>query len=76
MLRKTPPKEGFIATLRRVPRASETRWMDAEGNRLYTWDGLHGELEVFTQRGYHLGAVRPTDGKFVKRAVKGRKIDV
>ncbi|MCC6901250.1 MAG: hypothetical protein IT377_19915 [Polyangiaceae bacterium] len=76
MTRKIPPKDGFIATLTRVPREGETRWMDANGKRLYTWDGVHGELEVFTSRGHHLGSVDPVTGKMLKDAVKGRKIDV
>jgi len=42
---------------------------------LFTWDSLHGEIEVFNKRGKHLGAMDPF-GKFIKSAVKGRKIDV
>lgn len=49
--------------------------MDEAGRRLYTWDGLHGEFEVFTARGQHLGTVDAT-GRYTKPAVKGRKIDV
>jgi hypothetical protein len=76
MSRKVPPKDGFIADLVRVSRAGETRWMDASRKRLYTWDAVHGELEVFTARGHHLGAVDPVTGRSVKKAVKGRRIDV
>jgi hypothetical protein len=50
--------------------------MRASGTRLYTWDSLHGEVEVFTARGKHLGAVDPVTGKLIKDAVPGRKIDV
>ena len=75
MARIPPPKDGFVTTLKRLPRGGETRWMDATGKRLYTWDGLHGEFEVFTARGHHLGSVDAA-GRLTKPAVKGRKIDV
>lgn len=54
----------------------ERRWRSADQKRLYTWDGRHGEIEVFTRRGYHLGAVDPVTGIAIKPAVPGRKIDV
>lgn len=46
-----------------------------DGKRLYTWDSLHGEIEVFNVRGRHLGVLSP-EGNFIKEAEKGRKIDV
>jgi hypothetical protein len=52
------------------------RWRSADGKRLYTWDDLHGEIEVFTRRGIHLGAANAVTGILFKAAVKGRKIDV
>lgn len=51
------------------------RWRDSNGDRFYTWDSLHGEVEVFNKRGKHLGVMDP-QGNFIKEAVKGRKIDV
>jgi hypothetical protein len=51
-------------------------WRSADGKRLYTWDSLHGEIEVYTARGRHLGAIDAVDGKLVKTAEKGRKISV
>lgn len=53
----------------------QKRWRSLDGKRLYTWDSLHGEIEVFNIRGRHLGALNP-EGVFIKDAVKGRKIDV
>lgn len=50
------------------------RWRDKHG-RLFTWDALHGEIEVFNKRGKHLGVMNP-DGDFIKEAVRGRTIDV
>lgn len=44
--------------------------------RIYTWDGLHGEIEVFNNRGRHLGVLEPVNGMLIKPAQKGRKINV
>lgn len=52
------------------------RWRSLDRSRLYTWDSLHGEVEVFTRRGHHLGALDVTHGHQIKPAVKGRRIDV
>jgi Cytotoxic len=54
----------------------EKRWRSHGGKRLYTWDALHGETEVFDKNGWHLGALDPIKGTWVKTAVKGRRIDV
>lgn len=51
-------------------------WRNNDGSRLYTWDGLHGEIEVFNARGHHLGVLDAVGGRLVKQAAKGRKIDV
>jgi len=52
------------------------RWRNHDGTRLYTWDSLHGEIEVFDRRGNHLGACDAFTGVLIKPPVKGRKIDV
>jgi Cytotoxic len=54
----------------------ERRWRNHGGKRLYTWDQLHGEVEVFNGRGDHLGSLDPVSGVMIKSAVKGRRIDV
>ncbi|MGJ9460468.1 colicin E3/pyocin S6 family cytotoxin [Oceanobacillus sp. CF4.6] len=51
-------------------------WKSRDGKRLYTWDELHGELEVFNNRGRHLGSADAITGAFIKPAVKGRKLHV
>lgn len=56
--------------------SGERRWRSHGGKRLYTWDSLHGEVEVFNARGKHLGALDPVTGTLVKLAVPGRTIDV
>ncbi len=52
------------------------RWRSQCGQRLYTWDAYHGEIEVFNKRGRHIGVFDALTGKMIKEAVKGRKIDV
>lgn len=44
--------------------------------RIYTWDGLHGEIEVFNPRGKHIGVIHAVTGDWIKDAVKRRSIDV
>lgn len=51
-------------------------WRDRACTRFYTWDELHGEIEVFNNRGRHLGVLDGVSGVLIKGAVKGRKIDV
>jgi len=54
----------------------ERRWRSSDGNRIYTWDSLHGEIEAFNKRGRHLGAIDPVSGATIKPAIPGRTIDV
>lgn len=56
--------------------SGERRWRSSDGKRIFTWDGLHGEIEVFNKRGRHLGAIHPIHGNLLKDAVPGRTIDV
>lgn len=50
-------------------------WRNAAGDQLYTWDALHGEVEVFSRRGKHLGVMN-AEGVFVKPPIRGRQINV
>jgi hypothetical protein len=54
----------------------ERRWRSPDGKTLYTWDSLHGEIEVYNRRGRHLGAIDAVSGAWIKRARRGRRIDV
>jgi len=56
--------------------AGRRRWRSADGSRLFEWDALHGEVEVYNARGMHLGAMDPITGDLIKPPVKGRRIDV
>lgn len=51
-------------------------WRSVDRARLYQWDSMHGEIEVYDKRGYHLGAADMHTGVLVKSAKRGRKISV
>ena len=53
----------------------ERRWRGIDG-RIYTWDGMHGEIEVFDKQGRHRGAIDPISGAERKPPRKGRTIRV
>ena len=75
MAGKPIPKPCFLDDCEPVKAINNVkRWRDANG-RLYTWDALHGEIEMFDRRGKHLGVLDP-NGEPIKEAVKGRTIDV
>lgn len=44
-------------------------------DKYYTWDGLHGEIEVFNKRGKHIMVLDP-NGTIIKDAINGRNINV
>jgi hypothetical protein len=74
---KSIPKPSFLDRMQALGAINgERRWRSHDGKRLYTWDALHGEIEVFNARGRHLGALDATTGALIKDAVRGRKIDV
>jgi Cytotoxic len=57
-------------------RAGRKVWRSADGERHYTWDSLHGEIEVFDALGYHLGAADAVTGDMIKEAVAGRRLEL
>ncbi len=71
------PKPCFLDTCEVFGvRGGKKIWRLSETGSFYTWDSLHGEIEAFNRRGKHLGSLDATTGKYVKTAVRGRKIDV
>ena len=68
------PKPCFIDDLEKYKVIGNTQ-VYKKNDKYYTWDGLHGEIEVFNKRGYHIMVLDP-DGNQIKDAVKGRHIDV
>lgn len=57
-------------------RGGDRVWRNKEGDRYYTWDDLHGEIEVFNKRGRHLGVLDAVTGVLIKDPVKGRTITI
>lgn len=51
-------------------------WTNHDRTRYFTWDSLHGEIECFSKKGKHLGAMHAESGEFIKPAVQGRTLDV
>lgn len=51
-------------------------WRNAASNRLYTWDSMHGEIEVFDARGRHLGVLHAVTGRFTGDAIHGRVLEL
>ncbi|NJM12882.1 MAG: hypothetical protein HC889_14330 [Synechococcaceae cyanobacterium SM1_2_3] len=77
MTQKPIPKPSFLDSCDAIGAYGNVkRWRSKDGSRIYTWDSLHGEIEVFNKRGYHLGVIDAVHGHIIKEAVRGRKIDV
>ena len=69
-----PPRPSFIDSPEKF-RVSGNTQIYRSNDKYYTWDGLHGEIEVFNKRGYHIMVLDPYGNK-IKDAVRGRRIDV
>jgi hypothetical protein len=69
------PDSGFVAKLEYLG-CPQGRRRYRSDDRIYEWDSLHGELEVYNKRGRHLGVLDGVTGEEIKSAVRGRRIDV
>jgi len=77
MPRKPIPKPSILDSYEYLGYQNNQKlWRSRNRKRYYTWDSMHGEVEVFDRRGYHLGSVDPRSGGTPKGADKGRRIDV
>ncbi|VAW42555.1 YD repeat protein, partial [hydrothermal vent metagenome] len=47
-----------------------------KNKQYYDWDFRHNDIEVYDQRGKHLGSMNPETGEIYKPAVVGRTIDL
>lgn len=71
------PNPSFLDTCEAIgARTGKKRWRSHDGKRLYEWDALHGEIEMYNKRGKHLGALDGVSGALIKEPIKGRTIDV
>jgi len=50
--------------------------LKTDGNKIYEWDRLHNDIEMYNSRGEHLGTIDPRTGLKIKDAVAGRKINL
>ncbi|WP_197739596.1 colicin E3/pyocin S6 family cytotoxin [Mycolicibacterium sp. P1-18] len=70
------PPNDFLSRQEKFTWRGESRWRNTAGNRIYTYDQLHGHVEVYNRRGRHLGVLDVMSGEGIGDAVKGRRIDV
>lgn len=70
------PSPCFLDQMLKVSRRGVQRWRNEDGDRYYEWDEMHGEIEVYDRRGWHLGTLNAVTGVKEKDPVKGRRIDV
>ncbi|MBW4891121.1 RHS repeat-associated core domain-containing protein [Mucilaginibacter sp. HMF5004] len=67
--------KGFPGAKRTGNKGSgRTRWKNNDG-KLLEWDSQHGDVEVYNDRGNHLGSANPDTGEMTKDPVGGRKIE-
>lgn len=57
-------------------RVIEGRKVYRHNNFFYSWDELHGEVEVFNRQGWHLGALDAVTGEKTKKGRKERRLHV
>jgi len=69
------PDDCFIRKLERYFFEGRHIWISDDRRFRFTWDSLHGEVEVYTRRGRHVGVMN-CNRQLIGSAVKGRRIDV
>lgn len=72
----TRPRPGFLDKQVKLHRDGGQRWRNEERTRLYEWDDLHKEIEVYDKRGFHLGTLNAVTGRKEKGPKRGRRINV
>lgn len=70
---KSKPKSCYIDKFQ-FYKVIDGRKVYRSKDRYYSWDELHGEIEVFNKRGYHLGALDAVTGAKIKEAKRGRRL--
>jgi hypothetical protein len=71
------PDSEFIKSLEYLGApGGRRRYRNRGHDRIYEWDSQHGELEIYNNKGRHLGVAEPEAGEMIKDAVRGRRIDV
>jgi hypothetical protein len=65
----------FLKKQTKLSVRGNARWVSEDRDRYYTWDSLHGEIEVFNKKGHHIGVYDKDGNPSNKGAVAGRTID-
>ncbi|CAB4495228.1 hypothetical protein RhiirA1_534761 [Rhizophagus irregularis] len=47
-----------------------------KNKKYFEWDFTHNDIEVYDNKGNHLGSMDPSNGNMTKPPVKGRKINI
>ncbi|MFI6776670.1 colicin E3/pyocin S6 family cytotoxin [Nocardia sp. NPDC050412] len=66
----------WLDTQERISWNGSQRWRSPDGKRIFTYDHLHGHIEVFNRRGVHMGVADVRTGQWIDEPVPGRRIDV
>ena len=64
----------FPNAVRVRPVHGRTRWKDPNGV-LLEWDSYHGAVEMYGERGWHLGEFDHVHGSTLRHADPGRRIE-
>jgi hypothetical protein len=70
------PKPGFLDGCTYLGYREGNRVRRGADGSLYTWDGLHGEIEAFNHTGRHIAVLDAATGVQIKPARGGRRIRV
>jgi outer membrane protease len=74
VVNREPPD--FLSEQQKLSWSGESRWRDTTGDRIYTYDRVHGHVEAYNKRGRHVGVLDINTGEMIGDAKKGRRIDV
>lgn len=65
----------FLTQQEKLKYKGKPRWRSVDKSRYYTWDSMHGEVEVFNKRKQHI-AILNADGTLSnKQPESGRTLD-
>lgn len=76
--RVTNPSKAESPVWKGLDSAGNGRKKSGSGSRTryYEWDHTHGDIEVYDNKGRHLGSADPTTGELYKPPVRGRRINL
>jgi filamentous hemagglutinin len=76
--RVTNPTKGESPIWKGLDNAGNGRKKSGSGSktRYYEWDHTHNDIEVYDNKGRHLGSADPSTGELYKPRVPGRKIQL